>query len=182
MGKYRYRFGYSFANGIESYEQRALKMFEEMALQGYRLEKRLPFIWRFGIAEPEKHSFSADYYWIAKPSEFEAYKGLFANAGWNYVCSDFDGHHIFAAPKGTKPIYTDKDTLSAKFKRRVAGNMICATGFSIAYVGIQVLLFDSLINLLTSWVFWLFYFPFGVFPYLWAVRSNLCMARRLKRG
>ena len=178
----KYRFGYSFANGIEASEQRALIMFEEMALQGYHLDKRLPFMWRFYVAEPVEYSYSADYYWIARPSEFEAYKTLFANAGWSYICSDYEGHHIFRAHKGTTPIYTDKDTLSAMFKRKVVGNIISAIGFTIAYVGVQVLMFDSLINLLTSWLFWLFFLPLGVIPYFRAIRSNLRMARRLKRG
>jgi len=181
MGKYKYRFGYSFAYGVDSYEHRALQMFEEMSKEGYRLKRRLPFLWQFIVDEPMECSFSADYFWIAKPSEFESYKELFANAGWNYICTDFDGHHIFSATKGTRPIYTDKSTLAAKFKRRIAGNLCCFVAFAMAYTGSQVLLLGhQLTELLTSWVFWLFFLLLGVLPYLWSVRSNIIMIRRLK--
>jgi len=156
-------------------------MFEKMSGQGYLLKKRFPFAWQFVSSEPGEYSFSADYSWFVRVSEFETYKEIFASAGWEYMCS-YDYHHIFRAPKGTKPIYTDTDTLASKFKRKAIGNIVLAICFSFAHVGIQVLLFDSLANLLTSWVFWVFYFPLGIFPYLWCARSNIYMARRLKRG
>jgi len=86
-------------------------------------------------------------------------------------------------PKAQKPIYTDKSTLSAKFKRRVAGNLFCFVAFAIAYTGSQVLFLGyPLTELLTSWVFWLFFLLLGVPPYLWSVRSNIIMIRRLKEA
>ena len=180
MERSKYRFGFGFANGLDSSERRAIKMFEEMARQGYLLEKRSPFAWKFALSEPYEYSFSTDYLGFVGTSDFEEYKAIFANAGWKYVCC-YDGHYIFCAPKDTKPIYTDKDTLSAKFKRKFIANIILAICFSTAHIGIQVLLFDSLANLLTSWVFWLFYFPLGILPYLWCARSNISTTRRLKR-
>jgi hypothetical protein len=155
-------------------------MFEEMAQQGYLLVKRSPFAWKFTLSESADYSFSLDCFWFIKTSEFEEYKAIFSSAGWEYVCSH-DCQHIFYAPKGTKPIYTDNETLSAKFKRKFAFNIFLAICSSIAHIGIQVLLFDSLANLLASWVFWLFYIPLVVFPYLWCARSNISMARRVKR-
>ena len=183
MGKHKYRFGHSFAHGVDSYERKALKMFEEMSKEGYRLKGRLPFVWQFTINEPMECSFSADYFWIAKPSEFESYKELFASAGWEYVCSDFDGHHIFSSAKDTKPIYSDKSTLSTKFKRRIAGNLFCFIAFTIAYTGSQVLFLGyPVTELLASWVYWLFFLLLGVPPYLWSVRSNIIMIKRLKEA
>jgi len=102
MGKHRYQFGYSLANGLGSYEKRALEMFENMARQGYQLKNKRPFAWNFMLTKPEEYIFSADYAWIAQTSEFDRYKEIFAVAGWEYVCSDYDGHHIFRASIGTR--------------------------------------------------------------------------------
>ena len=181
MGKIKYRFGYGFANGIDSYEQRALKMFGEMARQGDQLEKKYPFSWKFRLTKPEEYIFSADYSWFARTSEseFVEYRDIFASAGWDYVCSDYDGHHIFRAPIGTKPIYTDKATLSAKYKRRFFANIICAVGFSVGYIGVLYFYYGSFAEMFASWVFWVFYI-FCLIPSFRCIRSNICMARRLK--
>ena len=180
MGKHKYKFGYGFANGLDSSEQRAIKLFEEMALQGYRLEKRYPFFWRFAPAEPGEYSFSVDFAWIASTAEFEAYKEIFAGGGWEYVCT-CDGQFIFRAPKGTRPIYTDKDALLCKYKRKIIINIVQLIGASISHIAVLLLMSSTFTELLTSWVFWLFYFPFCVFPYLWCMRSNIAISRRLKR-
>ena len=152
-----------------------------MAANGYMLAGRLLFLWKLAPCQPGDYCFSADYSWLSGVPEFETYKEIFAMAGWVHICN-YNGHYIFCAPKGTKPIYTDKSTLADKYKRKIIINIIAAICLSIAHIGIQVLLFDSLINLLTSRLFWIFYFPLGVFPYLWCMCQSIIIKKRIKRN
>jgi len=157
-------------------------MFEDMAQQGYLLKKRYPFVWKFTAIEPADYSFSVDYAWLSGKSEFKDYKELFAEAGWAYVCS-YDGQYIFYASRGARSLYTDRDTLRAKYKRKVITNVVQTLACAIAHIGVLVWLntYDSWADMFTSWIFWVFFLPLCILPYLRAMRSNLVMARQVKR-
>ncbi|WP_082007841.1 MULTISPECIES: DUF2812 domain-containing protein [Terrisporobacter] len=49
--------------------------------------------------------------------DWDGYISLFENCDWNYICS-YDAYHFLNAPKGAKPIYSDKETLSLKYEKQ----------------------------------------------------------------
>ena len=71
---------------------------------GYKLEK----------GKPQDIQYSLDYTNEAD----EEYYSYFEAAGWLHVCSIGNKIHIFSAPEGTKPIYTDKTTNIEKYENQ----------------------------------------------------------------
>jgi hypothetical protein len=75
----------------------------KLAGLGYKLRKE----------ESKDIEYSLDY---QKEADDE-YFAIFEAAGWSHVCSVGNEIHIFSAPTGTKPIYTDRPTTVEKYKR-----------------------------------------------------------------
>lgn len=78
---------------------------KKLSFAGFLLEK----------STPEDLIYSIDYR-LLKEGEKEEYLALFASAGWEHVCSSYD-IHIFKAPSGTNPIYSDVESAEDKINR-----------------------------------------------------------------
>jgi len=74
------------------------------AFMGYTLEK----------GESADYIYSIDYRSL-KEDEKEEYLTYFSSAGWSLVASQAD-IHLFRAKSGTKPIYSDRDTMVEKYE------------------------------------------------------------------
>lgn len=74
---------------------------ENFALFGFKLRK----------GNPQKLTYSLDY----QTNPDEEYFAFFQESGWSHVCSAGNEMHIFSAPPGTKPIYSDQATLVEKY-------------------------------------------------------------------
>ncbi|OMF91875.1 DUF2812 domain-containing protein [Paenibacillus sp. FSL R7-0273] len=103
--------------GLAFAEEAEMKKLSRLAAQGWLLDRLSPFgfIVRRGTAH--KLDYCLDIRML-QPAEEHEYRDLFADSGWNHVCSSGD-LHIFSAEPGTVPIHTDRETLYDKYSRVV---------------------------------------------------------------
>lgn len=105
---------YVYNGGLAFSEDRDMQRFSDYAREGWFLESfaYLGFSYKLRKGTPKKLVYSLDY----RKNADEEYFALFEASGWSLVCSQ--AHiHIFSAPVGTKPIYTDQDTLLEKYEQ-----------------------------------------------------------------
>lgn len=100
-------------NGLAFYEESEMKKLSDYAKKGWILERFAGLGYRLRKGEPQDIVYSLDY----QKGADEEYFAIFEAAGWSYVCSEGNEMHIFSAPKGTKPIYTDRLTTVEKYER-----------------------------------------------------------------
>ncbi|HCX65598.1 MAG TPA: DUF2812 domain-containing protein [Eubacteriaceae bacterium] len=100
--KYVVMGGFAFA------EESDMKKLKRYAREGWILDGvSMPILsYRLLKGSPEDLEFSVDYQTEVDQDYFQ----LFESAGWKHVCSISGEIHIFSAPEGTKPIYTDTST------------------------------------------------------------------------
>lgn len=94
-------------NDMENLRKNSLKGWhlKKFSFLGYQLEK----------GEPDDVIYAIDYHLLEEEEQLE-YFHMFELTGWEHVCSEHD-MHIFKAPHGTMPIYTDSDTTKEKYRR-----------------------------------------------------------------
>jgi hypothetical protein len=109
---------YKPSMGLAFNEENEMKMLGEMAKQGWKFYSYRWLGYKFKKAEPEDLIYCVDFHKVKK-DEREQYFSLFEAAGWNHVCSAENAYHYFSALPGTKPIYTDKETLSEKYNKGI---------------------------------------------------------------
>jgi len=112
MKKYRYKYG----NGLAHCESKDIQMLEDMAAQGYTLEKVSKWgYYKFRADKTDRCTYAIDFSDIeAKDEGFQQYIEIFNGSDWEYVTS-IDNVHYFKAPIGTKPIYTDSTSMAEKY-------------------------------------------------------------------
>ncbi|MBW7475450.1 DUF2812 domain-containing protein [Paenibacillus oenotherae] len=114
MGKQR---RYIASGGLAFTENRDMNKLSRLAAKGWLLESFASFGYYVRRGEPQQLVYSVDYNKV-EHDELRDYVELFEASGWTKVCSQ-ERIHIFSAPAGTKPIYTDSDTKSEKYKSLV---------------------------------------------------------------
>jgi len=108
---------YAMSGGLAFSEQGDMNKLSRFAAQGWLLESFAPLGYFLRRGTPAQLDYCVDYHEVA-PQELDGYSELFQAGGWTRVCSVGD-IHIFSAPKGTKPIYTDMETNREKYVRNV---------------------------------------------------------------
>ncbi|MGN1385623.1 MAG: DUF2812 domain-containing protein [Bacillus sp. (in: firmicutes)] len=105
MRKYKY-----VANmGLAFDEKRILKKLSKLAKEGWILDElTLLRGYRLKRSQPRDVVYSLDYKRLDQADQAE-YVEMFEAGGWEHICSLQD-MHFFAAPPGTTPIYTDKES------------------------------------------------------------------------
>ncbi|QTD40303.1 DUF2812 domain-containing protein [Sporosarcina sp. Te-1] len=150
--KYIYSGGWAFT------EQQDMDRLREHAREGWLLDhvQFAGYVLRKG--EPQDLEYSLDYQKHAD----EEYFSIFEMSGWTHVCSVGNETHIFSAPAGTVPIYTDKMTTVEKYKRqkRVMGKI------ALPALLITLLLFSIGMQSDQSWVPTVITDACGVLSYL----------------
>ena len=101
------------SGGLAFFEEKEMKKLSRYAREGWILGKFAGLGYRLRKGEPQNIEYSLDY---QKEADGE-YFAFFEAAGWSQVCSVGNEIHIFSAPAGTKPIYTDKPTIVDKYER-----------------------------------------------------------------
>ncbi|GGG75582.1 DUF2812 domain-containing protein [Paenibacillus radicis (ex Gao et al. 2016)] len=104
---------YVTSGGLAFTEKRDMRKLSKYARKGWLLDSFAPFGYKLRKAEPQNYAYEVDF----QVSPDEDYFAIFAEAGWAHICSAGNGFHVFQAPAGTKPIYTDKATLVEKYER-----------------------------------------------------------------
>ena len=77
-------------------------VFEKFSFMGYKLEK----------SSPVELQYALDY----RKEADEDYFAYFDEAGWKHEGTSGGYIHLFSAPKGIAPIYTDKSTILEKYQ------------------------------------------------------------------
>lgn len=101
------------SGGLAFFEEKEMKKLAQYAKEGWVLEGFAMLGYKLRREEPRDIQYSLDY---QKETDNE-YFTYFKDAGWSHVCSAGDEIHIFNAPIGTKPIYSDKTTTIEKYER-----------------------------------------------------------------
>ncbi|RJE85182.1 DUF2812 domain-containing protein [Paenibacillus sp. 1011MAR3C5] len=106
---------YVYSGGLAFTEASDMKKLSKHARKGWLLESFAPFGYTLRKGEPQNLIYSVDYQEDADADYF----ALFEEAGWKKVCSagGESAFHIFSAPPGTRPIYTDQDSLIERYER-----------------------------------------------------------------
>lgn len=120
---------YMSSMGLAFAEEREMKKLGEMAEQGWLLESFAFLGYRLRKGEAQKLQYNLDVHEL-KPSEQNEYFEMFEAGGWSHVCSQ-GNLHIFSAPPGTVPIYSDKNTMYEKYNREIGVWRMLAAVFVI---------------------------------------------------
>ncbi|NMM65975.1 DUF2812 domain-containing protein [Clostridium sp. P21] len=102
---------YVMSKGLGFAEYVEMQMLSEYASKGWILCKFGFLGYKLKKGTPQKLQYSLDY----RNNADKEYFSYFKEAGWHHVCSMLNVIHIFSAPEGTKPIYTDINTESEKY-------------------------------------------------------------------
>lgn len=98
------------------------KFLNEMALQGYYLEKYNSLgVYTFREEEPQSLCYRIDYRTFSSKKQFEDYCALFEDAGWEHVYGTrHSGSQYFLPIPGraqTDDIFSDKESKAGRYKR-----------------------------------------------------------------
>ena len=103
------------SGGLLLSEEEDMKTLSKLAKEGWILESFEKLSYKLRKSEVEDVEYCIDYNEVK--DDWNEYISLFENSEWNYICS-YKGWHFFKAPKGTKPIYSDKESLSLKYEKQ----------------------------------------------------------------
>ncbi|MEK5364102.1 DUF2812 domain-containing protein [Peribacillus sp. FSL K6-5616] len=101
------------SGGLAFFEEKEMKKLAEYAKEGWVLEKFAGIGYKLRKGKRKNIEYSLDY----QKEVDDEYLAFFEVAGWSHVCSVSNEIHIFSAPTGTKPIYTDRPTIVEKYER-----------------------------------------------------------------
>jgi len=105
---------YITSGGLAFTEQKDMARLSREAADGWLLESFAFLGYRLRKGEPQQIDYCIDYTQVSE-RDMPGYEEMFEAGGWKKVCSSTNYIHIFSAPKGTVPIYTDNDTYSEKY-------------------------------------------------------------------
>ena len=102
---------YMMSGGLAFDEEKDMEKLERLAREGWIFDRFAFMGYRLRKAEGQEIQYSLDYRKDADPDYFAYFK----EAGWKHEGSAENYIHIFSAPSGTAPIYTDSDSLVEKY-------------------------------------------------------------------
>ncbi|KRD99332.1 hypothetical protein ASE46_13695 [Bacillus sp. Root239] len=127
---------YIMSGGTAFAEQEDLQKLSDYAKKGWLLDRMVFFGYSLKKEEPQDLIYSLDFQKHADDEYFM----LFEETGWQHVCTTGHATHIFSAPRGTKPIYSDIETIIDKYKREK--HFVGKAALSILVAMVFLLLFD----------------------------------------
>ncbi|WNF23428.1 DUF2812 domain-containing protein [Mesobacillus jeotgali] len=102
---------YIMSGGLAFDEEKDMSKLEQLAREGWIFDRFAFMGYRLRKAETQDIQYSLDY---RKDADAD-YFAYFKEAGWKHEGTAENYIHIFSAPKGTAPIYTDSDSLVEKY-------------------------------------------------------------------
>lgn len=129
---------YVMISGFAFNEESDMEKLKKYASQGWILESiKGGFFYKLKKDKPQDIVYSLDY-----QSEIdEEYFTIFKEAGWEHVVSVENQMHIFSAPDGTKPIYSDCESEIDKYtsiRNRTRKGTLYSLIAAIALMGLLV--------------------------------------------
>jgi len=114
-------------------EERESRWLKSMSAQGWHLKQVVVFLYRFEKGEPRDYEYSLDFITGAK-ADLQEYRGLVEDTGWQYIdnMSGWQYFRIDADKAESAEIYTDMDSLKAKYRRVLV--FLCLSGFPLTWM------------------------------------------------
>ena len=108
---------YVVSGGIAFSEKKDLQVLKKFAAEGWIVKRYKRMGYELENRSPELVDYSIDIRNLAYEDEDkDEYFAMFEFAGWEHVCSRYDTH-LFKAPVGTTPIYSDTSSKADKLLR-----------------------------------------------------------------
>lgn len=127
---------YILSGGTAFAEKEDLQKLSDYAKKGWLLDRWALFGYTLKKGKAQELQYSLDF----QENADDEYFLLFKEAGWQHVCSTGHAMHIFSAPSGTKPIYSDVETIIDRYKREK--HSVGKAALSILVAMVFLLLFD----------------------------------------
>lgn len=161
---------YVMISGMAFSEETDMKKLKQYAKKGWILEDVVAgFFYKLKKDEPQDVDYSLDYQCEAD----EEYFSLFSEAGWTRVVSIGNQMHVFSAPEGTKPIYSDSESEMDKYARmkRQTGkgtihSLIAMIVFIFACIGCAIAFKPAFLVAFLLFMASMVAFIFNFMPYL----------------
>ncbi|UJL46381.1 DUF2812 domain-containing protein [Virgibacillus sp. NKC19-16] len=139
--------------GLAFSEEKEMKKLQEYAREGWIFEGFVLFGFYFKLRKGESQNivYSLDY----RDDADEEYFAFFEAAGWSAVYSNA-GMHIFTAAPGTKPIYTDNDTIAETYekeKNRMAKGFMGSLIISVILITLLALANNVIVTVFIAFLF-----------------------------
>ncbi|WP_071460151.1 DUF2812 domain-containing protein [Bacillus massilinigeriensis] len=103
---------YVISGGLAFSEEKDMEKLRKLSLKGWHVADFKFLGYSLEKGESLDYIYSVDYRSL-KEGEKEEYFDFFSSSGWSHIASEGD-IHLFRALPGTKPIYSDRDTLVEK--------------------------------------------------------------------
>lgn len=109
---------YVMSGGLAFSEDKDMEKLRSYSLNGWHVSGFKFMGYTLEKGESSDYIYSVDYRSLAE-GEKEEYFDLFSNAGWSHIASA-ENIYLFRAHPGTKPIYSDRDTMAEKQGNSIA--------------------------------------------------------------
>ncbi|ALC89270.1 hypothetical protein AM500_05325 [Bacillus sp. FJAT-18017] len=103
---------YITSGGLAFDEEKDMEKLGELAQEGWIFDKFYFLGYKLKKSSPQDLQYAIDY----RKGADQDYFAYFEEAGWKHEGSSGDYIHLFSAPKGTAPIYTDKPSILEKYE------------------------------------------------------------------
>ena len=124
---------YITSGGLAFSEDKDMEKLRSCSLKGWHVSNFKFMGYTLEKGESLDYIYSVDYRSLEEEEE-EEYFDFFSSSGWSHIASE--GHiHLFRAHPGTKPIYSDRDTMVEKHENSIAS----LKNFALPFVLITVL-------------------------------------------
>ena len=119
---------YITSGGLAFSEDKDMEKLRRYSLKGWHVSDFKFMGYTLEKGESTDYIYSVDYRSL-KEDEEEEYFDFFSSSGWSHIASEGD-IHLFRAHPGTKPIYSDRDTIVEKHENSIASmknfsNSVC---------------------------------------------------------
>ncbi|MCD5323430.1 MULTISPECIES: DUF2812 domain-containing protein [Pontibacillus] len=116
---------YIASGGLAFSEEEDMKKLSSLSEEGWIAKKLAPFGYVCKRGESKSLQYAVDY----RKDADDEYFAYFEEAGWTHVSTAVNYIHLFSAPEGTTPIYTDKPSTIEKYEaeKRVMGRAALPT-------------------------------------------------------
>jgi hypothetical protein len=115
-----------------------------MAQKGQQLVRYTSYgVYIFRAAESASLNYRVDYRIFTSKEQFEEYLTLFADAGWEHVCGNWQSGSQYFLPRPgrgqTEDIFSDEESRAARYKRFGLFSLFSALGFCIYVVALPLI-------------------------------------------
>ena len=169
---------YVIIGGLAFSEESDMKKLKSYAKKGWLLEDIVAgFFYKLRKDKSVDIDYNVDYQLEADSEYFN----LFSEAGWEKVVSVDNEIHIFSAPEGTKPIYTDRESIIDKYDRMKNKMGQWAAYFFSALVILALALVGSSIYLRPVFLIVLLLFIINIFLLVFTFMPYIAFCYRVKK-